>query len=354
MVEAEPLTGHCLSPAEGVKVEMAEKVKLPEKKLPVVELSDFECPGEGNARKMGIAMALVFYIILLAIGLAIVRRPPFPGAIAVAAWIIFSLIYFGPISNRTEIKRIREAREEEAEESGESEEVESEAGPQADQPPVNLQEIVDRQAKVLGLSGVKVEEVEKATETIIIGKTILISRSLCQLLSRGEIWSLLAHELGHLRAGHVGLLNLVRRVSQVSSSMRLAALPAWALAGRLGNWSVLADLTADRMAALLTRDRRVSTSAIFKVGLQAEELGDEIDGKQVSEYLSRTGELQATESELTTHFKLGGLLREQPELSLRISELRKYAESDAFQEGLEKLKSVSRQQAEAEQAKPRK
>lgn len=321
---------------------MAEKVKLPE--LPVVEVSDFEYPGEGNARKMGIGTALVIYVVLLAIGLAIVRHPPFPGAIAVAAWIIFSLLYFGPISNRVEARRIKAALEEEPEEA------EGEAAP----PPIDLQEMVDKQAKVLGLSEIKVEVMEKTPETITIGKTILLSQSLCVQLSQGEIWSLLAHELGHLKAGQVGLLNLIRRVKQVSSSLRLVALPAWVLAGRLGDWSLLADCTADRLAVLLTRDRKVSTSAIVKVGLQSEEEVAEVSGEEVTEYLSRTGELQATESELTTHFKLGEFLRERAELSLRLSELGEYAESEEFKESLEKLKTISRQHADAERAESRK
>ena len=86
----------------------------------------------------------------------------------------------------------------------------------------------------------------------------LVMSGLIASFEEDELRSVLAHEMGHVLADHVGLttaLQLTRSVLKgVLRGQFLAGLPVRALYYALLEWSRMAELTADRASALITGD----------------------------------------------------------------------------------------------------
>ena len=86
----------------------------------------------------------------------------------------------------------------------------------------------------------------------------LVSSGLAASFDRDELHAVLAHEMGHVLADHVGFttsFELVKLImAKVFRGAPLAGLPMMALYLALLEWSRAAELTADRASA--ARDRR--------------------------------------------------------------------------------------------------
>jgi hypothetical protein len=213
---------------------------------------------------------------------------------------------------------------------------------------LTLPDIVNRQSRVLGIKPLGVKLVEGAPGVAVIGHTLVVAVALRQHLTPAEMWSVIAGELGRFKAGDTRLTNFCRRVQSAPAVVRhTLGLPATILCACVAPSLVEADFTADRMALLLTQDRRICGAAIVKLGLQTTS-GEtaSVSSAEVSEYLGRRVSVEARPDELTTHFKLGQFLRDQPALMARVAGLREYSESAEFEEALAKLRGISAEATE--------
>jgi Zn-dependent protease with chaperone function len=97
----------------------------------------------------------------------------------------------------------------------------------------------------------------------------LISSALAGSFDSDELHAVLAHELGHVLADHVGfttafqLLKLV--MSRVLRGAPFAGLPLGALYYALLEWSRAAELTADRASALGTGDPLLTCRTLMRM-----------------------------------------------------------------------------------------
>lgn len=86
----------------------------------------------------------------------------------------------------------------------------------------------------------------------------LVSSGLVSSFPEDELTAVLAHEMGHVLADHVGLtttFELVRMILQgVLRTVPLAGVPLMALYLALLEWARTAELTADRASAIVTGD----------------------------------------------------------------------------------------------------
>jgi len=84
----------------------------------------------------------------------------------------------------------------------------------------------------------------------------LVSSGLVASYAEDELGAILAHEMGHVLAEHVGLMTTFQLVQMilrgVIRSMPFAGLPLVALYFALLEWSRAAELTADRASAIVT------------------------------------------------------------------------------------------------------
>ena len=97
----------------------------------------------------------------------------------------------------------------------------------------------------------------------------LVSSGLVASYSEDELAAVLAHEMGHVLADHVGLLTTLLLVQQILSgvirAVPLAGLPLMAIYLALLEWSRAAELTADRASAIVTGEPLVLCRTLMRI-----------------------------------------------------------------------------------------
>jgi Zn-dependent protease with chaperone function len=117
----------------------------------------------------------------------------------------------------------------------------------------------------------------------------LVASGLVTGYDHDELHSVLAHEMGHVLADHVGLtttLQLTRQIlSGVLKGQPLAGLPLRALYYALLEWSRMAELTADRASALVTGDPLLPCRTLMRIaGGPVKDLNLDAFIRQATEY----------------------------------------------------------------------
>ncbi len=117
----------------------------------------------------------------------------------------------------------------------------------------------------------------------------LVMSGLISSFEENELRSVLAHEMGHVLADHVGLtttLQLTRRIlTTVFRGQFLASLPLLALYYALLEWARMAELTADRASALVTGDPLIPCRTLMRIaGGPVKDLNLDAFIRQATEY----------------------------------------------------------------------
>lgn len=117
----------------------------------------------------------------------------------------------------------------------------------------------------------------------------LVMSGLVSSYEENETRSVLAHEMGHVLADHVGLttaLQLTAAILQgVLAGQPLAGLPVRALYYALLEWSRMAELTSDRAAALVTNDPLIPCVTLMRIaGGPVKDLNLDAFIRQATEY----------------------------------------------------------------------
>lgn len=119
----------------------------------------------------------------------------------------------------------------------------------------------------------------------------LVSSGLVGSYSEEEITAVLAHEMGHVLADHVGLTTTFQLVQMilrgVLRTVPLAGVPLVALYLALLEWSRAAELTADRASAIVTGDPLVLCRTLMRMaGGPVKDLNVDAFIRQATEYES--------------------------------------------------------------------
>ena len=97
----------------------------------------------------------------------------------------------------------------------------------------------------------------------------LVSSGLVSSYAEDELTAVLAHEMGHVLADHVGLMTTFQLVQMilrgVIRSVPLAGLPLMALYLALLEWSRAAELTSDRASAIVTGEPLVLCRTLMRM-----------------------------------------------------------------------------------------
>ena len=117
----------------------------------------------------------------------------------------------------------------------------------------------------------------------------LVASGLVAGYSEDELRSVLAHEMGHVLADHVGLtttLDIVTMMLQgFLKSQPLAGIPVYALYYALLEWSRMAELTADRASALVIGDPMAPCRTLMRIaGGPVKDLDVNVFIRQATEY----------------------------------------------------------------------
>jgi Zn-dependent protease with chaperone function len=122
---------------------------------------------------------------------------------------------------------------------------------------------------------------------------ITLTSGLVDLLSDEELFFVIGHEVGHIKAGHVLYGTMARNISAVVSILGQATLGLGALLGQglviaLYEWYRCAELTADRAALLCVQDIVPAYDTFMKLAGGTTRLAREMDReeflRQVAEY----------------------------------------------------------------------
>src|SRR5579883_1266367 len=99
---------------------------------------------------------------------------------------------------------------------------------------------------------------------------IIVHSGLVDLLSDEEIMAVIAHELGHIKSGHVLYKTMARGISLLLQlvgelTLGIGKLVGYSLEAALLEWDRMAEFTADRASLLVVQNSQVLVSLMMKL-----------------------------------------------------------------------------------------
>jgi len=99
---------------------------------------------------------------------------------------------------------------------------------------------------------------------------IVVTTGLLDLMNENETLAVIAHELGHIKCGHVLYKTMARCITLLLNfigkmTLGLGELVGMSLEAALLEWDRMAEFTADRAAALAAQDSQVMLSLMMKL-----------------------------------------------------------------------------------------
>jgi len=122
---------------------------------------------------------------------------------------------------------------------------------------------------------------------------ITLTSGLIDMMSDEELFFVIGHEAGHIKAGHVLYGTMARNIATIIAllgemTLGIGALVARGLAFALYEWYRCAELTADRAALLCVQDLEPARSTFMKLAGGTTRLAAEMDRdeflRQIREY----------------------------------------------------------------------
>jgi len=164
---------------------------------------------------------------------------------------------------------------------------------------------------------------------------IIIHSGLVDLLSDEEIMAVIAHELGHIKCGHVLYKTMARAISlliQIVGDLTLGIgrLVGLSLEGALREWDRMAEFSADRTSLLAVQDPQVVLSLMMKLAggtlFQRHEMN-------AAEFLQQAELYRAVDTSVLDRLYKSMLVAPttHPMLIVRASEIVKWGESSEYQ-----------------------
>jgi hypothetical protein len=172
---------------------------------------------------------------------------------------------------------------------------------------------------------------------------VLVHKDALSSLDNGEISSLIVQALVHLRQGHARRLYLLDFIESTQPKTVLYLVWPVLIYGALlrSLWLPHARQNADRLALFLVNNPDLILAAILKDHAARDAHMQELDvsATDVTNWIKQAGHIGMAGEEISTQYKLGRAIHEDPPLETRLQNLQRWAKSEEFASGLEKLKS---------------
>ncbi|HLI71626.1 MAG TPA: M48 family metallopeptidase [Ktedonobacteraceae bacterium] len=165
---------------------------------------------------------------------------------------------------------------------------------------------------------------------------IIINSGLIDLLNDDEIMAVIAHELGHIKSGHVlyktmalGISLLIQLIGDMT--LGIGRLIGLSLEGALREWDRMAEFTADRASLLVVQNPQVLISLMMKMAggtlFQRHEMS-------ASEFLQQAELYHAVDVSVLDRLYKAMLVAPttHPMLVVRASEIVKWADSGEYRD----------------------
>ncbi|MBM3273957.1 MAG: M48 family metalloprotease [Candidatus Sericytochromatia bacterium] len=164
---------------------------------------------------------------------------------------------------------------------------------------------------------------------------IVLTRGLVQNLSEAELRTVIAHEVAHIKCGHMLYITLARFLSVAATgiadaTLGIGGIVAMSLRLALANWMRVAELSCDRAGQLVNRDSDVSVSTLMK--LSGASAGERTD-LDVAAFLAQAEEFDAMDNDgLNKLYKIIMTLdRSHPYTAVRAREILAWSKSEDYE-----------------------
>lgn len=193
---------------------------------------------------------------------------------------------------------------------------------------------------------------DSTTQVQILGGDpfMLVSQGATENLLPPELDCLALRCLIHAKLGSVKRLSLLKFLNDTPAGMRVLAWPVVMYGALLRTgWSDAAEQSADRLTLLLVKNPKLLMSAILKQFASCDPQMQErnISAEDVDTYIKQGGLIGATGTEISTQYKIGSAIKENPTLDERLRALTAWVNTPEYVLALEKLSARSKPTAPA-------
>lgn len=313
---------------------MAVTLKIEEKKpkkvevAPAPDLSDYVVEGE---RGEGTKAFLIWFVLML-LGSVVLAFAPVDvmrtvGIAVTIWWALSSLAYF-VIAPKLLLRRLR---------LDETSKITTRTQPR-------LANAISKGSGIMGVDELEAYLLQEGISQVkILGsgpQYMLITQAAVDLLAPAELDALILRALVHSRENHVRRLSMLHFLGDTPTAARLLAWPISFYAALLNmEWHELAEQTADRLALIILRNPKIFLSAMLKQLAESDpqmrEIG--ITSADVDAYILQDGVIDAAGHSVSTQYKIGSAIGDNPYIEERISAFNEWARSPEFQAALAKL-----------------
>ena len=173
---------------------------------------------------------------------------------------------------------------------------------------------------------------------------IVVSSGLLELLSKEELAAALAHEVGHIVCGHAYYKMLAENfegVGAMANSLPGAGMALFGLKLPLYDWYRKADLSADRAAYLVMQDADPIMRMVSKIAGGSKEVAERISTASIEAQADEVdniirdmqeGGFKKKMSYYFSNLVMQGMMRSQPWPTIRIQEIKKWAQTSQAQD----------------------
>lgn len=165
---------------------------------------------------------------------------------------------------------------------------------------------------------------------------IIVHSGLVDLLNEEEIMAVIAHELGHIKSGHVLYKTMARAISlliQLLSEMTLGIgrLVGYSLEAALLEWDRMSEFTADRASLLVVQNPQILLSLMMKLAGGTLFQRDQMNA---AEFLQQAELYRAVDTNVLDRLYKSMLVAPttHPMLVVRASEIVKWADGNEYQD----------------------
>ncbi|MBI5252244.1 MAG: M48 family metalloprotease, partial [Desulfomonile tiedjei] len=160
---------------------------------------------------------------------------------------------------------------------------------------------------------------------------ISIHSGLIDLMNEDELYTVVAHEMGHIKCYHVLYHMLASFLSNAAGALGVAGYAIIPLNLALLEWSRKSELSADRAALLVTNDKNAITRVLMKLAGGSARVSRLINEDEFISQASQFEELTKGISLNNTYRVLSNISRTHPFPVLRAHEIDQWAKSEGYQ-----------------------
>ena len=186
-----------------------------------------------------------------------------------------------------------------------------------------------------------VDEKAEAPRLRILPGALIAGEPIWKQLTENEVNALAVRGLAHQRLGHARRLAIIDAFDSLPSPLfKFLAWPVWIYVELLQTiWLQHALRSADRIALLVVRNFGLLLSAIVKEkaanDVQMQELG--VQSSDVANWVAQRGHIGMEGKEISTQYKLGRAIHENPPFEKRILSLQEWSATPEYEKAVEQL-----------------